>query len=267
VEANNSVIVRPIPVLAPVIRTAFGAVVVMALAASRLRNLTEDSTIERRESTDNGTPLGGSHAVGHHSPDHRRLPALPDGWARQALANHERHAMTSIIPSSLVAATLWLGFGGVPARVPTPGPSRPTASVSPTRAEIDSKLWAAVSAAVANHDIVALGRTYHPAAVLVSSTGTKPIAQALAEWGKDMAAAKKAGTRASVAFRFAQRQDDAETAFQSGIFRYATTTRAGVETPVHIRFEALLVKSSGTWLMLMERQLDTVSEQEWAALK
>ncbi|MFN0180214.1 MAG: hypothetical protein ACKVZ0_15550 [Gemmatimonadales bacterium] len=175
--------------------------------------------------------------------------------------------MTSIIPSSLVAAALWLGFGGVPSRVPAPGPSRPTASVSPTSAEIDAKVWAVVSAAVAKDDIVALGRTYHPAAVLVSSTGTKPIAQALDEWGKGMAAAKKAGTRASVAFRFAKRQDDTETAFQSGIFRYATTTRAGVETPGYIRFEALLVKSGGTWLMVMERQLDAVSEQEWAALK
>jgi hypothetical protein len=167
--------------------------------------------------------------------------------------------MTSTIPSSLVAAALSLGLGGLPSRVPEPA--------APTTAEIDTKVWAVVSAAVAKDDIVALGKTYHPAAVLVSSTGTGPIAQALDGWGKDMAAAKKVGTKASVAFRFAKRQDDAETAFESGIFRYATTTRAGVETAGYTRFEALLVKSGGTWLMLMERQLDAVSEKEWNALK
>lgn len=164
--------------------------------------------------------------------------------------------MTSTIPSSLVAVALSLGLGGVPSRVP-----------EPTSAEIDAKVWAVVSAAVAKDDIVALGKTYHPAAVLVSSAGTRPIAQALDGWGKDMAAAKKVGTKASVAFRFAQRQDDAETAFESGIFRYATTTRAGVETVGYTRFEALLVKSGGAWLMVMERQLEAVSEREWTALK
>lgn len=164
--------------------------------------------------------------------------------------------MTSTIPSSLVAVALSLGLGALPSRVP-----------EPTSAEIDAKVWAVVSAAVAKDDIVALGKTYHPAAVLVSSAGTRPIAQALDGWGKDMAAAKKVGTKASVAFRFAQRQDDAETAFESGIFRYATTTRAGVETVGYTRFEALLVKSGGAWLMVMERQLEAVSEREWTALK
>lgn len=57
---------------------------------------------------------------------------------------------------------------------------------SPTSAEIDAQVWSAVAASVVAGDIVAMGRTYHPAAVLVSNTGTKPIATTLADWGKDM---------------------------------------------------------------------------------
>ena len=57
--------------------------------------------------------------------------------------------------------------------------------------EIDRDVWAPVSASVANDDIVAMGRVYHPAAVLVTKAGTKPIAAALDGWGKDIVAAKK----------------------------------------------------------------------------
>jgi ketosteroid isomerase-like protein len=69
-----------------------------------------------------------------------------------------------------------------------------------------------------------------------------------------------------VAFRFTRRQDDATTAFEAGAFRYATTDKAGVETPGYVRFEALLVKTPDGWRMVMERQLDAITEAEWNAL-
>ena len=142
--------------------------------------------------------------------------------------------------------------------------SQPAAG--PTSATIDATVWAPASTAVAKDDITGLGRIYHPAAVLVSTSGTKPIAQAIAGWGKDMVTAKQAGTKATVAFRFTKRQDDAESAFESGIFKYTTTTRAGVASPSYRKFEALLVKLGGKWLVTMERQLDGASESEWNAL-
>ena len=86
-------------------------------------------------------------------------------------------------------------------------------------AEIDRDVWAPVAASVANDDIVAMGRVYHPAAVLVTKAGTKPIAAALDGWGKDIVAAKKNGVRATVEFRFSSRQADATTAFETGIFK------------------------------------------------
>ena len=138
-------------------------------------------------------------------------------------------------------------------------------AASPSSAEID-KAWAAASAAVVRDDIAALGAVYHPAAVLVTNAGTKSIAKALDGWGKGMVTAKAAGTHATVAFRFGKRQDDAETAFEAGIFRYSTTTKAGVVKTGYTRFEALLVKSGGRWLMLMEHQQDGVTEAAWNEL-
>jgi ketosteroid isomerase-like protein len=143
------------------------------------------------------------------------------------------------------------------ARPPAAGKSTP---------EIDASVWKPIAAAVAAHDIAALGRTYHPAAVLVMPTGTLPIAKALDGWGRDMAAARAAGTRAVVELRFSERMDDAETAFESGIFRYASTPKGEKEKPRFVRFEALLIKSGGQWLMVMERQLGDATEAAWNAL-
>ena len=142
---------------------------------------------------------------------------------------------------------------------PAPGSAQPTA-------EIDRQVWQALSASAVAGDIVAMGRVYHPAAVLVSQKGTSPIVTALDRWGKDMATAKANGTTSSVAFRFTLRQHDATTAFEAGAFRYATTDKAGVETAGYVRFEALLVKTDAGWQMVMERQLDAITEREWNAL-
>ncbi len=144
--------------------------------------------------------------------------------------------------------------------------SLPALAAAQSTAEIDRDVWQAVAASAANHDIVAMGRVYHPAAVLVSNTGTTPIAAALDRWGRDMVTARATGAKASVAFRFTRRQDDATTAFEAGAFRYATTDKAGVETPGYVRFEALLVKTSEGWRMVMERQLDAITEAQWNAL-
>lgn len=142
----------------------------------------------------------------------------------------------------------------------------PASATGPSTADIDRQVWQAVAASAANHDIVAMGRVYHPDAVLVNSKGTAPIRAALERWGRDMVTAKAAGDKASVAFRFTLRHDGDTTAFEAGAFRYATTTKAGVETPGYVRFEALLVKGPGGWRMVMERQLDAITEAEWNAL-
>ncbi len=141
-----------------------------------------------------------------------------------------------------------------------------TIQPSPTTAAIDADVWAPIAASVVHDDIAAMGRTYHPDAVLVSSTGTRSIATALAGWGKDMVANKAKGIRATVEFRFTKRQDDAETAFETGVFKYTVTDKAGVSTPSYRRLEALLVKREGKWRIVMERQLEAVTEATWNAM-
>jgi uncharacterized protein (TIGR02246 family) len=132
---------------------------------------------------------------------------------------------------------------------------------------IDAEVWAPIAASVVNDDIAAMGRLYHPDAILVNDAGTRRIGDALAGWGKDMVANKGKGIKANVEFRFSKRQDDAQTAFEIGIFKYTVTDKAGVSTPRYRRLEALLVKNGGKWLIMMERQLEATDEAGWNAVK
>lgn len=164
----------------------------------------------------------------------------------------------STLPSPVRSASLVLALA---ATLVTPATAAAQSS-----ADIDRQVWQAVAKSVVDHDIVAMGRVYHPAAVLVSQEGTTPIADALVRWGRDMVTAKAKGDRAFVEFRFTRRQDDATTAFETGAFRYGTIDKAGLSTPAYVRFEALLVKTSAGWQMVMERQLEAITEGEWNAL-
>ena len=144
------------------------------------------------------------------------------------------------------------------------------ASQAPSAAqslEIDRQVWSPIAATVAADDIVGMGRLYFPEAVVVTPKGTTPIKGMLEKWGKDMVAAKARGDRATVEFRFSLRQDDSTTAFEAGMFKYTVITKAGTNTPQYIPFEALLGKSSGSWRVLMERQLPAVTQAEWDKLK
>lgn len=137
---------------------------------------------------------------------------------------------------------------------------------NPASAAINADVWTPIAASVVNDDIAAMGRTYHPDAVLVSNDDTRSIASALAGWGKEMVANKAKGTRATVEFRFTKRQDDTETAFETGVFKYTVIDKAGVATPSYRRLEALLVKRQGKWRIVMERQLEAVTEAAWNAI-
>lgn len=135
-----------------------------------------------------------------------------------------------------------------------------------TPREIDQDVWSVVSRTVVDSDIEGMAAIYHADAVLVANSGTVPIAEQLAKWGQDMEDAKRDGTSASVSFRFTSRQDDKETAFETGMFKYTATASSGTDASYYVLFEALLVKKGGKWLILMERQLEAADEAAWAAL-
>ena len=97
--------------------------------------------------------------------------------------------------SMLSLGTAFILGGTAPGRAQ----ATPTVGTSPTSAAIDAEVWSAVAATVVRADIVAMGRTYHPAAVVVTAKGTKPIATTLVGWGEGMVKAKREGTRAEVA--------------------------------------------------------------------
>jgi hypothetical protein len=72
---------------------------------------------------------------------------------------------------------------------------------------------------------------------------------------------------ASVEFRFTTRLHDAETAHETGIFRYSSTPQGQSETVGLIHFEALLVRKDGAWLTLMEYQKEPATAEEWEAAR
>src|SRR5687768_15569518 len=111
------------------------------------------------------------------------------------------------------------------------------AAQSATSREIDTRVWAPVSAAVARDDLAALGPLYHAAAVVVTPSGTARIQAKVKQWADDANAAKKQGIKATVEFRFTWRQDDANSAFETGMFKYTQTDRSGVAKSRYIPME------------------------------
>lgn len=142
----------------------------------------------------------------------------------------------------------------------------PQAAQSSSTKEIDRDVWSVFVATVSNDDIVRMGQAYFPNAVLVNPRETTPISAALDRWGKDMVANKAKGIRATVEFRFSNRQDGATTAFEAGIFKYTVIDKSGAAKPSYYPFEALLGKSNGKWLVMMERQFAAVTQAEWDKL-
>ncbi len=136
-----------------------------------------------------------------------------------------------------------------------------------TSQQIDQDTWDVISHAVANADIEAMTATYHPDAVVVSGNETVSIKSALSKWAEGMKQATVNGSTASVSFRFATRQDDETTAFETGIFKYSAIDSTGNETLMFMNFETLLVKKENRWLFVMERQLNETDNASWEALQ
>lgn len=170
--------------------------------------------------------------------------------------------MDRTLKTLIVLAALSLGGSSMLAAQSAAPPTRSASSEA-----IDRELWSVIAATVVNADITGMARTYHPDAILVTSAGTKPIGSQIAEWGKDMAVAKTRGDKATVEFRFTRRQDDATTAFETGLFKYTVTDKAGKSVSSYVPFESLLERSSGKWRTLMERQLAPVTVDAWNRLK
>ena len=132
-------------------------------------------------------------------------------------------------------------------------------------AELDA-FWTELSRTVREGDFEGMKATYHDDAVLASLKSTTPIANALARWKAGLDETKAGKRKASVQFRFSKRTGDATTAYETGIFLYATTGPDGKTEKAYVHFEDLLVKK-GTWKTLMEFQKNEATQAEWDALR
>jgi uncharacterized protein (TIGR02246 family) len=143
--------------------------------------------------------------------------------------------------------------------------SLPTTGLAQVTEELDA-YWTEVARTVERGDFEGYSALYHPDAVLVTDgSGSQPIASALAGWKQLFVGTATGDARAGVAFRFTDRLNDETTAHETGIFRYSFAPKDGDETVSTVRFTALLVKKDGAWLMLMEHQKASATDEEWEA--
>ncbi len=143
----------------------------------------------------------------------------------------------------------------------------PGSAPSQVTTELDA-YWAEVARTVQEGDFDGYAGLYHPDAVLVMlGRGTVPIQKALDGWQQLFVDTRDGKAAAGVEFRFTRRLNDATTAHETGMFRYAFEPQDGEASVSLVHFEALLVKRDGRWRMLMEFQKEPASEADWAAAR
>jgi hypothetical protein len=134
--------------------------------------------------------------------------------------------------------------------------------------ELDAT-WSHLANTVANGDFEGYSASYHGGAILVSgfSNESYPIATALAQWKQGFVDTKAGKLRAHVDFRFSKRLNDETTAHETGMFYYYTIDAKGKRSDSFVHMNALLVKQSGQWLIMMEFQKSQATQDEWDMLK
>ena len=141
----------------------------------------------------------------------------------------------------------------------------PQAASAQVATELDT-YWAEVSRTVVEGHFEGYAVLYHPDAVLVAGgSGTYPIATALAGWKQGFDDTRDGKAVAGVEFRFTERLNDETTAHDTGMFRYTIDPEGGEGAVALVHFEALLVKKDGRWLMVMEYQKGSATDEEWDA--
>lgn len=166
-----------------------------------------------------------------------------------------RRAFPVVLALLAASAAAWSATAG-----PPPEPQ----TESTVLAELDAG-WTEISRTVAAGDFEAYAAFYHPDAVLVSADSTTPIAEALRNWEPGFVDTREGRSQPRVEFRFTRRAHDATTAHETGIFRFTSQVPGGEPSVQFVHFEALWVKTSGRWLMLMEYQKGPATSEEWDA--
>ena len=136
-----------------------------------------------------------------------------------------------------------------------------------TAKELDN-YWQEVTKTVEQGDFQGYADLFDKDAILVSDlrNNSYPIAKALAGWKQGFVDTKAGKMSAGVDFKFVKSLLGEKTAHQSGYFRYYTLETTGKKTVFIAKFEALLLKTEGKWLMTMERHQEQIDQKTWDAL-
>lgn len=131
-----------------------------------------------------------------------------------------------------------------------------------------TQYWQEVAKTVEDGDFQGYADLFDKDAILVSDlrNNSYPISKALAGWKQGFVDTKAGKISAGVDFKFTKSLLGEKTAHQSGYFRYFTLDVAGKRTVFIAKFEALLLKTDGKWLMTMERHQEQVDQKTWDAL-
>ena len=134
--------------------------------------------------------------------------------------------------------------------------------------EIDA-YWQFAAASVASGNFEKYVKTFHEDAILVSDIKgiSYPIGDALSSWKQGFDNTKAGKMKAGVDFKFVKSLLGDTTSHQTGYFRYHTENATGEKTAFIAEFEALLVKKSGNWVVLMERHVKQIDQATWNAIK
>lgn len=130
-------------------------------------------------------------------------------------------------------------------------------------------VWAEMSRTVKTGDLPGYRATFHPDAVLVKGKEktTYSIDTAFNRWQKAFQETRQGKRTASVDFRFSSRLHNSNTAHETGMFYYITYDEAGVKEEHYMELEALVIKKSGKWQVMMEYQVSPSSKAQWERLK
>jgi len=132
--------------------------------------------------------------------------------------------------------------------------------------ELDA-FWGEMTRTVEQGAFEEYASLYHVDAIYVSgpAENSYPISQALSGWVQGFTDTKSGKTVASVEFIFTQRLGDETTAHETGMFHYTAKPNDEEGASYYVHFEALLVKKSGDWKMMMEYQKSAATVEDWDA--
>jgi len=135
-------------------------------------------------------------------------------------------------------------------------------------AELDST-WTEMSRIVAEGDFAGLQAAYHPDAIFVSGSANKSYSmdKAFRRWQQDFADTKAGKMIAQVDFRLSVRSHDLNSAHETGMYHYFSIDESGKRNDYYVQLEALFVKKSGKWLMMMEFQKSPSTKAQWDLLQ